>query len=181
MLKPEIITLSHKEVRRLKIFNKVMEGQVSQIKAGEILGISDRQVRNVIKRLREHGDQAIAHGNRGRRSCLRMSLEQEDLIAKIVERRYLGFGPTLASEKLLECEGIKVSNEKLRQIMLGRDLWQRKRRRRKIHRWRERKAYFGEMVQMDGSHHDWLEGRGSKMVLMGYVDDATGCFFWSFL
>ncbi|MFC2160736.1 ISNCY family transposase [Acidobacteriota bacterium] len=176
----EYITLSHKEVRRLKIINKVMEGQVSQIKAAEILGISDRQVRNVIKKLREHGDRGIAHGNRGRTSSMRMAPQQEDLIAEIVGRRYLDFGPTLAAEKLLECEGIKVSNEKLRQIMLGRDLWQRKRRRRKIHRWRERKAYFGEMVQMDGSHHDWLEGRGSKMVLMGYVDDATGHFFGRF-
>lgn len=176
----EYITLSHKEVRRLKILNKVMEGEVTQIKAAEILGISDRQVRNVISKLREHGDRGIAHRNRGRRSSRRMSLEQEDLIAEIVGRRYLDFGPTLASEKLLECEGIRVSNEKLRQIMLGRGLWHRKRRRRKIHRWRERKAYFGEMVQMDGSHHDWLEGRGSTMVLMGYVDDATGYFFGRF-
>jgi hypothetical protein len=90
------------------------------------------------------------------------------------------FGPTLAAEKLEECEKIRVSNEKLRQIMLAKGLWQRKRRRRKIYRWRERKEYFGEMVQMDGSHHDWLEGRGSKMVLMGYADDATGRFYGRF-
>ena len=142
----EYITLSKKEVRRLKILHRVIEGDITQVKASEILGISDRQVRNVIKKLREHGDRGIAHRNRGRTSSLRMSPEQEDLIAEIVGRRYLDFGPTLAAEKLLECEGIKVSNEKLRQLMLNRDLWQSKRRRRKIHRWRERKSYFGEMI-----------------------------------
>ncbi len=176
----EYITLSKKEVRRLKILHRVIEGDITQVKAAEILGISDRQVRNVIRKLNEHGDRGIAHRNRGRTSSLRMSPEQENLIAEIVGRRYLDFGPTLAAEKLLECEGIKVSNEKLRQIMLNRGLWQRKRRRRKIHRWRERKAYFGEMIQMDGSHHDWLEGRGPRLVLMGYIDDATSRFFGCF-
>jgi len=176
----EYITLSQKEVRRLKILHKVMEGEVTQVKASEILGISDRQIRNIIAKLREEGDKGIAHGNRGRSSPRKMASEQEDLIAEIVGRRYPDFGPTLAAEKLEECEEIKVSNEKLRQIMLEKGLWQRKRRRRKIYRWRERKVHFGEMVQMDGSHHDWLEGRGPRMVLMGYVDDATGRFFGRF-
>jgi transposase len=176
----EYITLSQKEVRRLKILHKVMEGEVTQVKASEVLGISDRQIRNILAKLREEGDRGIAHGNRGRISPRKMVSEQEDLIAEIVGRRYPGFGPTLAAEKLEECEKIRVSNEKLRQIMLAKGLWQRKRRRGKIYRWRERKAHFGEMVQMDGSHHDWLEGRGSSMVLMGYVDDATGRFFGRF-
>ena len=92
----------------------------------------------------------------------------------------MGFGPTLASEKLLERDGIRISKEKLRQLMMVHGLWQRKRRRREVHRWRERKAYFGEMVQMDGSHHDWLEGRGPGLVLMGYVDDARNNFFGHF-
>ncbi len=176
----EYITLSQKEVRRLKILHRVMEGEVTQVKASEILGITDRQVRNIIQRLKAEGDKGIVHRNRGRASPHRMATEREDLIAEIVERRYVDFGPTLAAEKLEECEKIRVSNEKLRQIMLAKGLWQRKRRRRKIYRWRERKEYFGEMVQMDGSHHDWLEGRGSKMVLMGYVDDATGRFYGRF-
>lgn len=179
-MREEYITLSQKEVRRLKILHKVMEGEVTQVKASEILGISDRQIRNIIARLKEEGDRGIIHGNRGRSSSRKMASEQEDLIAEIVGRRYPDFGPTLAAEKLEECEKIRVSDEKLRQIMLAKGLWQPKRRRRKIYRWRERKHYFGEMVQMDGSHHDWLEGRGPRMVLMGYVDDATGRFFGRF-
>jgi len=176
----EYITLSQKEVRRLKILHRVIEGEVTQVKASEILGITDRQVRNIIQRLKAEGDKGIVHRNRGRASPHRIALEREDLIAEIVERRYVDFGPTLAAEKLEECEGIRVSKEKLRQIMLAKRLWQRKRRRRKIYQWRQRKEYFGEMVQMDGSHHDWLEGRGSKMVLMGYMDDATGRFYGRF-
>jgi transposase len=179
-MREEYITLSHKEVRRLKILHKVMGGEVTQVKASEVLGISDRQIRNIIVALEERGDKAIAHGNRGRRSPRKMGKDQEDLIAEVVGRRYAGFGPTLASEKLCECEGLRVSREKLRQVMLEKGLWHRRRKRRKIYRWRERKAYLGEMVQMDGSHHDWLEERGPKMVLMGYVDDATGRFFGRF-
>ena len=179
-MREEYITLSAKEVRRLKILHKVMEGEVTQVKASEVLGISDRQVRNIVVKLKRKGDKGIAHGNRGRGSPRKMASEQEDLIAEIVGRRYADFGPTLAAEKLAECEKIRVSNEKLRQIMLAKGLWHRKRRRGKIYRWRERKAHFGEMVQMDGSHHEWLEGRGSRMVLMGYVDDATGRFFGRF-
>jgi hypothetical protein len=174
------ITLSTKEVRRLKILHKVIEGEVTQVKASEILGISDRQIRNILVKLKEWGDKGISHGNRGRSSPRKMASDRQDLIAEIVERRYSGFGPTLAAEKLLECEGIEVSNEKLRQIMLEKGLWHRRRRQRKRYSWRERKAHFGEMVQMDGSHHDWLEGRGPKMVLMGYVDDATGRFYGRF-
>jgi len=179
-MRKEYITLSQKEVRRLKILHKVMGGEVTQVKASEVLGISDRQIRNIIVKLKQKGDKGIVHGNRGRISPHKMALKQEDLIAEIVGRRYADFGPTLAAEKLEECERIRVSNEKLRQIMLANGLWHRKRRRRKIYRWRERKDHFGEMVQMDGSHHDWLEGRGPKMVLMGYVDDATGCFYGRF-
>jgi len=176
----EYITLSLKEVRRLKILHRVIEGEVTQVKASGILGITDRQVRNIIAKLKEEGDRGIIHGNRGKSSPRKMASEQENLIAEIVGRRYADFGPTLAAEKLEEREKIRVSNEKLRQIMLAKGLWQRKRRRRKIYCWRERKEYFGEMVQMDGSHHDWLEGRGSRMVLMGYADDATSRFYGRF-
>jgi hypothetical protein len=176
----EYIRLSSKEVRRLKILHRVIEGEVTQVKASEVLGITDRQVRNILQRLKAEGDKGIVHRNRGRESPHRIASEREDLIAEIVERRYVDFGPTLAVEKLWECEGIRISKEKLRQIMLAKGLWQRRRRRRKIYRWRQRKEYFGEMVQVDGSHHDWLEARGPRMVLMGYVDDATGRFWGRF-
>lgn len=179
-MEEEFITLSQREIKRLKILHRVMEREMTQVKASELLGVTDRQIRNIIGKIRQVGDKGIVHGSRGRRSPHRMTLEQEELIAKIIRKRYTGFGPTLASEKLLECEGIKVGKEKLRQVMIAKGLWQRRRKRKKIHQWRERKAYYGEMVQMDGSHHEWLEGRGPKLVFMGYVDDATNRVFGRF-
>jgi len=179
-MRKDIITMSSREVKRFKIMEKVLERQLIQAKAGEVLGLSERQVRRIVKRVREEGARGVVHRSRGQPSARKMPEEREERIGSIVEEHYCDFGPTLASEKLLESKGIKISKEKLRQIMLARGLWQRRRRRKEIHQWRERKAYFGEMVQMDGSHHDWLEGRGPKMILMGYVDDATGDIFGRF-
>ena len=170
----EVITLSKKEVERLRIIHRAMDRQLLQVDAARLLGLSDRQVRNIIKKVRQQGDEAIAHGNRGRMAVNKMRKEQEDRIGKLVEEHYRDFGPTLASEKLWERHGIRVGREKLRQIMIEQGLWKvRKRREGPVYQWRERKAYIGEMVQLDGSHHEWLEKRGPKMVFMGYIDDAT--------
>jgi len=179
-MQEDFITLSTREIERLRIINKVIDKDMTQVKASEILGISDRQIRNIIQKIKEKGAKGIRHGNRGRESPHKMAKELEDHIGLIVKRKYPDFGPTLASEKLLEFEAIEISKEKLRQVMMAKGLWQRKRRRREVHPWRERKHYFGEMVQMDGSHHDWLEGRGPKLVFMGYIDDATGRVFGRF-
>jgi len=101
-------------------------------------------------------------------------------VIRLYRRNYLGFGPTLASEKLLERDEIRISRETLRKWLIEECLWQRRRKRRKHRRWRERKGCFGEMVQVDGSHHDWLEGRGPELVLMAYIDDATSTVFARF-
>jgi len=170
----EIIALSIKEIERLRIIHKVMDRQIRQVDGARLLDISDRQVRNIIQKIKADGDKGIAHGNRGREAPNKTSKELEKKIGSIIERKYVDFGPTLASEKLLKHEGIKISHEKLRQIMIGQGLWKvRKRRDGPVYQWRERKAYIGEMVQLDGSHHEWLEDRGPKMVFMGYIDDAT--------
>jgi hypothetical protein len=179
-MEKDIIRMSVKELNRLKIIEGVIGREVTQEKASEVLGLTDRHVRRVVKRVREEGERGIVHRGRGRCSHRRMSKELEERIALVVGRRYKGFGPTLASEKLSEFEGIEVSKEKLRQIMMRRGFWQRKRKRSEVHPWRERKDHCGEMVQMDGSHHDWLEGRGPKLVLMGYVDDAMSRFYGRF-
>jgi hypothetical protein len=168
------ITMSRKELNRLKIIEKVISGDITQVKAAEVLGITDRHVRRVVMRVKEEGPGGMAHRSRGRDSPRRMAKDLEDQIAQLIEERYADFGPTFASEKLWEREGIRVGREKLRQIMIHRGLWRVRRKKRRAHHWRERKAYYGEMVQMDGSHHDWLEGRGPEIVFMGYVDDATG-------
>jgi len=170
----EVIALSVKEVEKLRIIHKVMDKQIRQVDGARLLDLSDRQVRNIIGKIKVDGDKGIAHGNRGRRASNKIAGELEEKITAIIEQKYADFGPTLASEKLLKHEGIKISHEKLRQIMIEQGLWKvRKRRDRPVYMWRERKAYIGEMVQLDGSHHEWLEERGPKMVFMGYIDDAT--------
>jgi transposase len=176
----DIIVMSMKEINRLKIIHKVISRDLTQVKAAEILGITDRHVRRVVRRVKEEGARGVVHRNRGRASPRRFSKDFEGRIAEVIEERYRDFGPTLASEKLCKREGIRVGREKLRQIMIARGLWHVRRRRRKAQPWRERKHYYGEMVQMDGSHHDWLEDRGPKLVLMGYVDDATNQLFGRF-
>ena len=173
-MREDIIAMRPQEVKRLKIMEKVLDRQLTQAKAGEVLEISERQVRRLVKRIREQGAKGLVHRNRGRPSPHKMPEEREDRIGLIVEESYHDFGPTLASEKLWERHGIRIGREKLRQIMISKGLWRVRRRRKKVHQWRERKHYYGEMIQMDGSHHDWLEGRGADMVFMGYVDDATG-------
>ena len=180
-MKKGLITLSTRDFERLRIISKVMDKDMIQMEASTILGISDRQIRHLIVKIREKGNKGIAHGNRGRESPKKMSKAQEERIAEIVKEEYPDFRPTLASEKLRESHGIRVGREKLRQIMIAEGLWKvRKRPQRYVHQWRERKAYLGEMVQMDGSHHDWLENRGPRLVLMGYIDDATNRFFGHF-
>lgn len=176
----DIIAMSLREIDRFRIVQGIIQMDLTQVKAAEVLGITDRHIRRLVRRVREEGARGIMHRSRGRASPHRMLKELEERIAGVVEEKYTGFGPTLASEKLFERDGIRISKEKLRQIMMVHGLWQRKRRRREIHPWRERKDYFGEMVQMDGSHHAWLEGRGPRLVLMGYVDDAKNNFFGHF-
>ena len=177
----EIIAMSEKEIDRLRILHRVTDRQLTQVYGAKLLGITDRQVRNLLYKIREEGDKGIVHGNRGRRAANKMSTEMEERIGRIVERKYPDFGPTLASEKLFELDGITVSKEKARQIMVAKGLWKvRREKKRGGHPWRERKPYFGEMVQFDGSHHMWLEERGDKMVFMGYIDDATNHIFGRF-
>jgi len=177
----EVITMSKKEVDRLRILHRVMDRQLTQVYGAKLLDITDRQVRNLLGKIRTHGDKGIAHGNRGREAPNKMPIKLEEKIGRIIERKYPDFGPTLASEKLFELDGIKISKEKARRIMIAKGLWRvRRKRQRDVHQWRERKHCFGEMVQFDGSHHMWLEERGPKMVFMGYIDDATNLTFGRF-
>jgi hypothetical protein len=179
-MEEETITLTKRDSERLRVLHQVMDGMISQVYAGELLNITDRQVRSLLVRVRVEGAKGLIHRGRGRESPRKMSEAMEDRIAGIIQRKYPDFSPLYASEKLLERHRIKVSGEKVRQVMMAKGLWKRRRFRKKAHVWRERKHHLGEMVQMDGSHHDWLEGRGPRMVLMGYVDDATGRFYGQF-
>jgi transposase len=177
----ELIQMSRTEMERLRILHRFLDHQLRQKKAAELMGVTDRHVRRLVKRVREEGDSGIIHRSRGRPSSRRIPEARQRQTLELVRNRYRDFGPTLAVEKLWEHETIRVSRETLRQWMVQEGLWRvRSRRGRKIYQWRERKHHRGEMIQMDGSHHDWLEGRGPELVLMGYVDDANNEFFGRF-
>ena len=176
----DIVKMSKKELRRIGLIHKLMDKVIKQEEAGSLLGLTSRQIRRMVKRVKSEGDIGIIHGNRGRESNHKISKKIRKKVIKIYEQKYRDFGPTLAVEKLEERDAIRLSDETLRKWLLEEGIWE-KRRKIKVHRqWRERKGSFGEMVQVDGSHHDWLEGRGPKMVLMGYMDDATGRAFGRF-
>lgn len=173
MLGGDIILMSGEELRRLGVIRRVLEGGMRQAKAAGILGLSERQVRRIVKRVGQEGDRGIIHKSRGRRSNRRLPEGLKERVLGFYREKYPDFGPTFASEKLEEVDGIKLGVQTLRNWLLEAGLWQKRRKGRRHRRWRQRKEYRGEMIQMDGSHHDWLEGRGPELVLMGYIDDAT--------
>jgi len=174
MAREDIIMLSSKEMRRVKIINEVLDKHMTQVAAGEFLSLSDRQVRRIAVRVKDEGDKGLCHKGRGKQSNRSIGDEIKDRIMDLYRNKYAGFGPTLAAEKLEEIDKIKVSDETLRLWFQESGIEYKTRKKRPHRQWRQRREHFGEFVQMDGSHHDWFEGRGPKCVLMGYVDDATG-------
>ena len=169
----ERITMSTEELRRVYIVKQAIRRVITQKKAAELLGVSYRQTKRMVRRVREEGEKGIIHRLRGKRGNRRRSKELKARVLALCRKKYWDFGPSLASEKLSKLHGIEVSRETLRVWLRaeGKCEWQRK--RKKHREWRQRKEHFGEMVQVDGSHHDWLEDRGPELVLMAYVDDAT--------
>jgi len=170
----DMITMSRRETKRLHIIHQALDKRITQKTAAALVGLSSRQLRRMIKRVRAEGDEGISHRSRGKDSshCVPKKIKEKAL--KLFREKYSDFGPTFASEKLLDVHKIKLSDETLRLWLNKENVPYDKRKGRKHREWRERKHHFGEMGQMDGSHHDWFEGRGPKCVLMGYIDDATG-------
>jgi hypothetical protein len=167
------ICMSQRERDVCKVMSLVLAGKRTQVEAGRLIGRSERQVRRIMRRLSAEGDGGVIHKLRGLPSNNRVDPAERDRVIQLCRTQYAGFGPTLAAEKLLEDDGIKVSVETLRGWMLARGLWERKRRRDKHRQRRTRRACFGEMVQADASTHDWLMGRGPMLTLVGMIDDAT--------
>lgn len=170
----DIIMLRQKELRRLHVIHKVIQGELTQAEAAGFVSLSERQIRRIVRRIEREGDEGIRHKSRGRQSNRKTPKKLSERIVKLYRQKYQGFGPTLAAEKLFEIDGIDISKETLRTLLINCGDWQKGRNRRKHRQWRQRKEHRGEMVQMDGSHHDWFEGRGACCVLMAYIDDATG-------
>jgi transposase len=176
----DTITMAQHELRRLHVIRKAIDQTITQKDASEVIGLSLRQVQRMVARVKIEGDTGIIHKSRGQPSNRSIPDVTRRKALTLFKATYHDFGPTLASEKLFERDKIKINDETLRLWLIEEGIPYKERKKRPHRQWRERKACFGQMVQMDGSHHAWLEDRGPWCVLMGYIDDATGIPFGRF-
>lgn len=176
----DIVGMTQEELKRLHIIHKVLDKGITQAEAAELVGVCLRQIQRIVRTVREEGDKGITHKSRGKLSNRALPDKIKYKALKLCRERYHDFGPTLASEKLFERDKIKLNDETLRLWFIEERIAYKTRKKRPHRQWRPRKPCFGEMVQMDGSHHDWFEGRGEPCVLMGYIDDATSTPFARF-
>jgi len=166
--------MTKKELERYALIDQVIQRRVSQVNTAEMLGISDRHFRRLLKAYREEGASGLLSKRRGKPSNNRKPEKEKNKAIKLIKEKYEGFGPTLAREKLVEKHKMKVATETVRKWMIEEGLWKaRKQRQPKIHQSRARREREGELVQIDGSPHDWFEGRRGKCCLLGFIDDAT--------
>ena len=175
--------MTQAERDRLVALKKAKKKLITQKQAAEEIGITERQVRRLLRKLGRKGDRAVIHELRGRPSNRKLSAELEQrAVAVLSDPVYRGFGPTLAAEYLHDGHGITVSKETLRRWMVQASLWKAGRRRVvEVHQWRPRRSRCGELVQWDTSTHDWLEGRGERIYLISMIDDATSHLFARFV
>ena len=165
--------MSWKERERLTVMVGVTDRKLTLVQASELMGVCYRQSKRIWKRYQDEGDAGLVHRLRDKPSARRKPPELRALaLARYAEERYADFGPTLMAEQLAK-EKVVVDHETLRRWRLAEGQHTVRRRKQKHRQWRERKPSFGAMVQLDGAHHDWFEGRGPKCVLMVMVDDAT--------
>ena len=176
----EVLAMSQKERKRLKVLEQKVEGKLTVKEAAEIIGVSERQAYRLLNRYKTEGDKGVIHRLRGSISNRGYPKELKEKIIGIYWRRYGDFGPTLFSEKLEEYERIKVNHETLRRWMRQSGIISSERKKRPHRKKRERRKAIGEMLQFDGSHHDWFEGRGEICCLLHGVDDASGRVFLRF-
>jgi transposase len=173
-MKAERLSMSTKEIRRVEMMRMVDEGTKTLSNAASVLDLSYRQVKRIYRRYREEGAGGLIHRNVGNRSHRRIDDDTRRRALACYRESYRDFGPTFAAEKLLEREKIRVDHETLRRWLVSEGLWEVKRNRHQYRQRRERRHRFGELVQFDGSHHEWFEDRAPKSCLMNMVDDATG-------
>jgi transposase len=171
----ETLEMTTKEISRLEMMQKLDEKRLSQKEAGRILGLGVRQIKRLLKAYRKQGTAGLISKHRGRKGNNCLSAEVKEKALDLLKSKYKGFGPTLAHEKLVEKENLKISDESVRQLMIAEGLWRaRKAKKAVVHQLRERRACVGELVQIDGSPHAWFEGRAEVCVLLVFIDDASG-------
>lgn len=167
--------MSKKELTRLEVMERLKGKRLSQAEASGMLRISVRQVKRLYRAYRKAGAKGLVSQKRGKASNHRLDEGVRQQALDLISTHYADFGPTLAHEKLVEVHGVKISRERVRQLMIAEGLWKPKRARRLVvHQMRERRACVGELVQIDGSDHAWFEERGPRSTLLVYIDDASG-------
>ncbi len=173
-MRTETFTLSRKELQRVAVISECVRGRLACARAAELLQLSTRQVKRLKLRLRQGGEAAMAHASRGRPSPRRLPVPVRRQILALARGKYAGFNDHHLCEKLCEQEGLSLSRETLRRLLRAAGLGSPRQRRAPAHRQRRvRRAREGEMLQVDGSPHDWLQGRGPQLTLLGFQDDAT--------
>jgi transposase len=170
--------MSEEEIRRAGVLKRVKAGELSQVEAAEVLGLSHRQGKRIYRRYVEEGAKGLVHRSAGKPSNRARPARERRQILGLVKKHYSGgpgerFGPTLSAEHLEADHGIRIDAETLRRWMLAEGLWTRERKRKPYRQRRARRPHFGELVQMDGSFEEWLEDRGPRGCLIHMVDDAT--------
>ena len=176
----DIIVMSVKEIERLKVVTDVTEKRISQKIASKRLNLSSRQIRRLIKRFKTQGAKGLANKHRNTVSNRKLPDDLRLKVLELYKQNYPDFRPTFFCEKLYELHNIEISKETARKWLLNEGLWKRERKIKLRKSLRERKPCFGEMLQLDGSKHDWFEGKRDKAVLMSFIDDATGFIFSRF-
>jgi transposase len=170
----DIMAMSGKERERMKVIMRLTEKTLTQRLAAEQLQISVRQVQRLLRSYRLVGDKAIISKQRDKKSNNRLAEDFRKQIVELIQLRYPDFGPTFAREKLVEVHGMKVSISTVRNIMIENKIWEAKKWKvQNIHKCRASRDCIGELIQMDGSYHDWFEGRAPKCCLLVLIDDAT--------
>ncbi len=174
-MRQETFTLSQKELQRVSVISACIKGDMACARAAALLCLSVRQIKRWKKRMREDGEAALAHANRGRPSHRRLPDAVRERIVQLSRGTYAGFNDHHLCEKLVEREGFSLRRETLRRLLRKNGLGSPRKRRAPAHRQRRRRsARLGELVQLDGRPHDWLEGRGPRLTALGMQDDATG-------
>jgi hypothetical protein len=169
-----LIAMSERDLQRIEVLSKVVAGRMTAVSASHVLDLSERQVRRLLERIRIGGAASIRHKAIGRPSNNRIGDGVRDYAMTLVRERYADFGPTLATEKLAERDGLHISRETVRGWMVDAGLWLSRKQRRTFHQPRLRREAYGELVQIDGSEHRWFEDRRPPCTLLVFVDDATG-------
>ena len=174
MTRTETITMSMREIDRLKTIQAVVDGNLKPMQAAQRLNLTTRQVQRLVRRYRIEGACGLVSRKRDRPSNRQLPPGLGSLALAIIRERYSDFGPTLACEKLRECHDLNLSKETIRKLMADVGLWiPRRQRSPKIYQPRNRRSCLGELIQIDGSDHAWFEGRAPACTVLVYVDDAT--------